>query len=316
MIAYMVEVSHAVDARATSVPEGRSASAGPGLREALVVWGIVAAYLVAILVTYSRLDPRELYNTSVGGFAGGAGRALVGLNFPLALVALCLLGVAANALLDTHRRLVAVIAACAVPLCLLTAFVVDQHDLDARLVNALPALGVAFVAMLTAVAVRRCGAPRTPAASGDPARVVLIVALAVIALPWSFAMLGLYAPDPIYADEASPGEPIAAVHRGSHHGFDGVVLAWAGLLLSRSLPSFRHQLLAKVVSPLLALAVAYGVANALQDFTLEQLWKRGTIGWKPPSVLLPSVTWGWLVVLAAAAAVELLWFRRERRLLG
>jgi hypothetical protein len=47
--------------------------------------------------------------------------------------------------------------------------------------------------------------------------------------------------------------------------------------------------------------------------TLEQIWKRGTIEWKPPSVVLPSLSWGWLVVLVAAALVELLWFRPERR---
>ncbi len=244
---------------------------------------------------------------------GGLGRALVELNFPIALIALGLLTVAANALLDTHRRLVLWVSAIAIPLCALTAVVVDQGDLDAAPRNALPAIGVALVAALTAVAVRTAGVHATPGASGDRLRIVLAVLLALIAVPWVFALAGFYAPDPIYADEPSPGEPIAAVHLGGHHGFYGVLFALTGLALSRALPSFRHRRLTAASSAVLALAVAYGFANTIQDFTLEQLWKRGTIDWKPQSVVLPSLTWGWLIVLAAAAAVEILWFRRERR---
>jgi hypothetical protein len=314
MMAYMLRDSHVGNARAApSVPERGSASSGPGLREALVIWGIVAVDVLLIVVTYTRLDPSELYNTSVGGLRGGLGRALVTVNFPVSLVALGLLGVVANALLDTHRRLVVVMSAIAVPLCLLTAFVVDQDDLDAALGNALPAVGVLLIAVLTVIAVRRVGVTTTPAARGDPLRIVLIALLALIAIPWIFASLGFYAPGPIYADEPSPGEPIPAVHLGAHHGLDGVLVALTGVVLSRALPSFRHARLTRAVSPLLALAVAYGFANALQDFTLEQLWKRGTIGWKPPAVLLPSITWGWLAVLAAAAVIEIGWFRREQR---
>ena len=56
----------------------------------------------------------------------------------------------------------------------------------------------------------------TPGARGDWLRVGLAVLLALIAVPWIFALLGFYAPDPIYADEPSPDEPIAAVHLGGH----------------------------------------------------------------------------------------------------
>jgi hypothetical protein len=282
------------------------------MREALAIWALVLVDAVLIAVTYMRLPPEDLYNTDVGGLRGGLSRALVEANFPIALIAVGLLAVAANALHETHRRLVAWVSAIAVPLCALTAIVVDQSDLDAAPRNALPALGVALVAVLTVVAVRTHDVEPTPSARGDRLRVVVAVALVVIAIPWIFALLGFYAPDPIYADEPTPGEPIAAVHLGGHHGFYGVLIALTGLALSRALPSFGHRRLTAASSAVLALAVAYGLANALQDTLLEQLWKRGTIDWKPPSVVLPSVSWGWLVVLATAAAVELLWFRRER----
>jgi hypothetical protein len=281
--------------------------------EALAIWALVLVNVVLISVTYARLPPEDLYNTDVGGLRGGLGRALVELNFPIALIAVGLLTVAANALWETHRPLVAWVSAIAIPLCALTAIVVDQDDLDAALRNVLPAIGVALVAALTVVAVRTAGVHATPAALGDWLRVVLAVLLALIAVPWIFALLGFYAPDPIYADEPSPGEPITAVHLGGHHGFYGVLIALAGLALSRALPSFRDRRLTAASSALLALAIAYGVANASQDFTLEQLWKRGTIDWKPPSVLMPAISWGWLVILGVAVLVELGWFRRERR---
>jgi hypothetical protein len=269
--------------------------------------------VVLVAVTYARLPPEDLYNTDVGRLRGGLGRALVEVNFPIAIIAVGLLAVGANALLDTHRRLVVWTSAIAIPLCALTAVVVDQSDLDAAPRNALPAIGVALVAALTVVAVRQAGVPETPGARGDWLRIVLAVLLALIAVPWIFALVGFYAPDPIYADEPSPGEPIAAVHLGGHHGLYGVLIALTGLALSRALPSFRDPRLTPVTSGVLALAVAYGVANALQDATLEQLWKRGTIDWKPPSVVMPTISWGWLVVLGVAALVELAWFRPERR---
>lgn len=277
----------------------------------MLVWGILLADAILIVVTYTRLPPDELYHTSADGLSGGIGRAVVSMNFPYALISLSLLAVAANALLDTRRRLVIVVAASTIPMCLLAPFVVHQKDLDAAPANLLPALGVVLIAILTVLAIRAGGAPATPPAAGDRLRLALAGLLVLIAVPWLFALAGFYAPDPIYADEIAPGEPLPAVHLGSHHGLDGVLFAFAGLALSRALPSFRHLRLATAASAVLALTLAYGIANAFQDFALEQLWKRGTIGWKPPSVLLPS--FGWLAILGAAAVIELAWFRRERR---
>ena len=56
---------------------------GPSQGEALVTWALWAAVLAAIVVTYARLDPAELYHVSRDGLAGGFSRALVVANFPL-----------------------------------------------------------------------------------------------------------------------------------------------------------------------------------------------------------------------------------------
>jgi hypothetical protein len=59
--------------------------------------------------------------------------------------------------------------------------------------------------------------------------------------------------------------------------------------------------------------LVYGASNAVQDDWHEQLVKRGTTDLKIPSVLNPGLTVAWGLVVLAAVAVELAWFRRERR---
>ena len=58
--------------------------------EALATWALWALVLAAIVVTYARLEPAELYNVSREGLAGGLSRAVVELNFPISLVAIAL----------------------------------------------------------------------------------------------------------------------------------------------------------------------------------------------------------------------------------
>jgi hypothetical protein len=50
-----------------------------------VLWGLFAAAGLAVLVTYWRLPPEDLYNVSEQGLALGAGRLLVFLNYPVSL---------------------------------------------------------------------------------------------------------------------------------------------------------------------------------------------------------------------------------------
>jgi hypothetical protein len=63
----------------------------------VAVWSLFALVAAEVFCTYARIPVRELYHVSGSGPAAGAGRALVFLNFPTALVALALLlGLALN----------------------------------------------------------------------------------------------------------------------------------------------------------------------------------------------------------------------------
>ena len=186
--------------------------------------------------------------------------------------------------------------------------VVDQDDLDARWINALPALGVGLALVLTLAATRRDGLAFVERASGDRLRLVVGVALVLLALPWLAAEAGFYFPGDVFTGEEVPpvrDAGIAAVHLGFHHGTGGVLLALTALVLSR-VPA-RSTLRAY-----LSLLFAYGLANALQDAWNEQLWKRGSVDTHVESVLRPDLTWSWLAIVAVAAAVHAFWFGRPR----
>ena len=235
-------------------------------------------------------------------------------NFPTALAAIALILVAA----DRLGRRAALPAAGGIASCAVVALpgVVDQRDLDAKLVNLVPLAGVALALGMTAIVVRN-GIELRRRAVGDGIRLALAAVLLLLAVPWYFAETGFYAPDPILADEIPEGvapeqHTLAAVHLGHHHGTDGVLLALAALALSRVLGSFRFRRVELVFSVYVALMLAYGTANALQDFTLEQVYKRDWIDWQPPPLLRPELSLAWAAVLAGAAVVEATWFRRAR----
>jgi hypothetical protein len=267
----------------------------------IAVWGLAATVGLLTLVTYTRLPPEDLYNVSRDGLDGGAGRTLVYLNFPVAFVAIGVLLVC----LERLRGGAAWVAWLGLALCAVAAWpgVLDQDDLDARWINAVPAAGVGVALALTAYLLRT--GPREAARRVGRLRPALAIVFALLAVPWLFAEAGFFAPDPILADEIPAGEQEVAVHLGGHHGTYGVILSVSALALS---------LLARraVTSTVLALVLAYGAALALEDFWHEQIDKRGTVDWTFPSLLEPRLDWGWLGIVLAAAAVELGWFRRER----
>jgi hypothetical protein len=107
---------------------------GTGLADLLAVWLMFLIAALAVFVTYSRVPPAELYNTSVGGVAGGAGRTLVFLNYPVALAAVAIAVICADRRAASGRRTAVPAAAIGIGLCLVVAVpgVVDQGDLDAR----------------------------------------------------------------------------------------------------------------------------------------------------------------------------------------
>jgi hypothetical protein len=190
--------------------------------------------------------------------------------------------------------------------------VVDQADLDGKLVNLVPALGVA-IAFGVCVAASRRGWPSRGRRRLDPARVVIAALLTFTAIPWIAASLGFYSSDVpglgFFLSEQirpSPGDlhPASAVHLGRHHGLDGTLLALSALLLIR---------IAKrtALAIYLSIMFVYGVWNAAEDFYLEQVWKRDWTSWRIPRALRPDLSVAWLAVILLGVAVSVLFRRLE-----
>ena len=116
--------------------------------ELVLVWLLFAVVTLAILVTYARLRPEALYHISGTGLAAGLSRALVYVNFPVGIAALAGLVVLFDRLPGRGLRIATVVAAtlCAV---VFWPGVVDEGNLDAKWVNAVPALGVGLAVLLT-----------------------------------------------------------------------------------------------------------------------------------------------------------------------
>lgn len=284
--------------------------------ELVFVWLLFGVVDLAILVTYARLRPEDLYHVSGTGFTAGLSRALVYVNFPIGIAALAATIVLFERLPNRQLRALVVVAAalCAV---VLWPGVVDQMNLDAKWVNALPAAGVALTALLTVYALRRHALPPfASSAGGDRVRLVGAVGVLLLALPWIAAELGFYLDGvPVLgrifltgAIRLAPGqtEIETAVHHGDHHGLQGTLLVLTALLLSRTLDGLRPRA-QTLLRALLALMAVYGLWNVANDDWLEQVVKRGWTNWRVPDVLRPtaSVQWGILLVLAAALAVVL-----------
>ena len=294
----------------------------PGLSESIGVWSLFALVALAILVTYTRLPPESLYHTSGDGLEAGAGRALVFVGFPVALVAIPIAWIAV-ARIRTRRAVGAGVLATLLCATVGLPGVIDQGDLDARPVNALAGVGGLIAVGLTAAALRRGGLGESQHYNGwDNARIGLAVLLVLAALPWIWAELGFYvddAPvlgDPFIAGQVKPslgGEPsLHAVHLGHHHGLDGILLALGALLLSRVPSRMPRKGEGTALAAYVALLLTYGLANALQDGWNEQLVKRGTSGSKLPSVIRPDLSAAWLGILLGAVAIYFVIFRVGR----
>jgi hypothetical protein len=289
-------------------PQGR-----PGLAETLFVWALWGLVALAVFITYWRIPPAELYNTSGTGPLAGASRLVVYLGYPVAIVAVPLAFIAAARF---GKRSAYAAAAVATLLCFTIGLpgVIDQSDLDARPVNALAAVGVGIALTLTAAAlVRRGGGNSAPWGPADWLRALAAVALLLAALPWIFAEVGFYVSDaPLLGSifmgkEIVPspgGEPsLRAVHLGSHHGMDGTLLAISALALFRVPRRLASRAGRIALNAYLSLLLVYGLANALQDFWTEQLVKRGSVSAVIPSLIRPSASWAWAALLAAALAI-------------
>ena len=288
--------------------------------EVAVVWALFAVVTAEIAVTYSRLPARELYHVSGTGLAGGASRALVFLNFPLALVAIPILVLLAARLQGAAPKVVASVAAV-LSAAVFWPGVVDESDLDARPVNAIAALGVAIAVALTVYAAWRLERPsRATRVPGDTLRVVL--ALIALGVPWMAADLGFhFAGVPVLGTLYQTGElrtqpgdvaPHPAVHFGHHHGMDGVLLVLSALLLSRLVVPVAPRLLSWALGAYLALMFCYGAGNVANDYWLEQVVKRGWTSWEIPDVTTPKASVAWAVILLSAIVLWALSMPRMR----
>jgi len=273
------------------------------------VLGLIVLDGIAVIATYSRFPATELYNVHHSGVAAGFGRELVALNFPFALVGIALVGLAWPRL----HGLLRVAGVVAIALCAVVYFAVDQADLDAKPLNAVPALGLALAVGLV-LYVGVAAAPRK--GRGDRARIGLATVLVFFCAPLIAAELGFFLDGvPILGRFFETGRLTAqpgvaglhqAVHHGQHHGWEATMLALTALALSR-LPRPR------ALDPYLALMLAYGVGNLVNDDWLEQVVKRGWTSHEVPSVLVPAANWGWAAVLVGAVVVWGVWFRQPRR---
>jgi hypothetical protein len=291
----------------------------PGLGEVVAVWAMFGVVALAILVTYSWLPQVDSYNFDTTGIAGGLGRAFVFLAFPTSLVAVPIAVLAAAELAARRARIAAAVSIA------LSATVVlpgnlDQNDLDPKPLNAVTVAGVVLAVALTFAAWRSGAALRWGRLAGDRARAVIAVVLLAGSAPWLLAEVGIYTDDiPLLgllftSDEPGPaaGDPVA-VHLGHHHGLDGTLLAIAALLLSRPAQRLGDSGLRRFLAAYVSLLFAYGVANAVQDFWLEQFVKRDWVDWEIPTLLRPGLEPAWGVVVLAALATYLAFARLSSR---
>jgi len=278
--------------------------------EVWAVLGLIVLDGIAVIATYSRFPTSELYNVYRSDtVAAGFGRELVALNFPFALVGIALVGLAWPRL----HGLLRIAGVVAIALCAVVYFAVDQSNLDAKPLNAVPALGLALaIALVFAVGVP--GAPRSK--RGDRVRIGLAAVLVFFCAPLIAAELGFFLDGVPFLGwfyetarlTTQPGNPVLhhAVHHGQHHGWEATMLSLTALAFSRlSRP--------RVLDAYLALMLAYGIGNLVNDDWLEQVVKRGWTNHEVPSLLLPAANWGWPVVLVAAFAIWRLWFRQPSR---
>ena len=185
--------------------------------------------------------------------------------------------------------------------------------------NALPALGVLLALALTLLALRRAGAGEAaPRTAGDALRLAVAAVLLVLGLPWLLADLGVYIGDVpglgawFVSKELLPGETLPAVHLGHHHGLDGLLFTFAALALTRALRQIGRPVWRALLAAYVGLMLVYGLANAVQDFWLEQVVKRGWAADELPSVLRPALTPAWGLLLLAAVGVWLGLLRAAR----
>lgn len=296
-----------------------------GLGEVYAVWLLFGLAAVAVLETYWRLPPTELWKVTHAGSVGGAGRAFVFLSYSPALAAIAVLAIVVDRLADRRAVWLGVVS---LVLCATVAIpgVQTPSNLDPKWANLPAVLGVGLAVGLTAWAGLR-GRRETvrTTTAGDVARLCTGLVSLVFAAPYIAAELGFFLDGvPVLGwlfqtgrlrPEPGGGYLHASVHHGHHHGLDGFLLAVTALLLSRLLGGIRRRGRRALTAAYLALMLVYGLANQAQDLWTEQVVKRAWTSWEIPDLLFPSLSWAWAAIGACALAVYLT-LRRDPRSVG
>ena len=295
------------------------ADAGEVAADALLLWCLFLAVAVAALVTYTRLPARELYHVSHPGIDTGIRRALAFAGFPAAPVAVAV----AWLLVEQVTRRAVTVAAIGATVLASSVFwpgAVDEADPDSRPISVLALVAVVAVIILTAVIARSAGFRRPHLRlREEPIRLAVFGIVFLVELPWLAALIGVsldHVPvlNSMYLSDSfvdQPGVPglHPAVHAGLHHGLSGALLVTSSVWLSRRLPAIRNMAHRRLLAAYLSLLIAYGAANALQDFWLEQIVKRDLLGWQFPYMLQPRLDWAFVGIVAGAAMIYVLLLR-------
>lgn len=281
--------------------------------EIVALWALFLVVCVEVLVAYSRTKPNELIGVPRTGLLVAITDAIGFLAFPAGLVAIGV-AIAIGDRLSRGGAWVGAAAAVALAVVVVLPGVAESEEVEVTLnpQRVVAAAAVLALCGLTLRVVRRhrigCWGPR---ARGDAVRVALAAAIVFAALPWFAADLTLSLDrvpglSQVFLTDALRTEPgrvgaNPAVHDGHHHGMDGALLALAAIALSRVirwLAGWRRTALTALV----ALLFTYGIANALEDFWLEQVVKRGASGYVFPKMLTPRLSLPFLLILLAATA--------------
>jgi hypothetical protein len=279
---------------------------------ALAVWVALGLVAIAAAVTYTRVPARQLYHVSSSGIDLGLRQSLAFAGYPAAPIAIAIAWLLAERF---TRRGVLLAAGVATVLgsAVFWPGAVEEADPDSRPINVVALAAVLIVVVLTIGAARTGGVRCLESRPGDRVRVILSGLLLLAAIPWLAAVIGVSldhvpALNSLFLSDSFVDQPGVlglhpAVHAGLHHGLCGVVLVVGALWLSRGLslaPSRGHR---RIIGAYLSLLIAYGGANALQDFWLEQIVKRDLLTWQFPYMLQPKASLAFVFVLVAAAIV-------------
>ena len=281
--------------------------------DALVLWCVFLVVAVAAMVTYARLPARELYHVKSPGIDTAIKRGLAFAGFPAAPVAVAVVWLLAEHL---TRRVVTVAAVGATVLASSVFWpgAVDEADPDSRPISVLALIAVVVVIALT-VGVARSAGLRRPRLRlrEERVRLAVLAFMFLVEIPWLAALIGvsldhvpvlnsMYLSDS-FVDQPGTAGLHPAVHAGLHHGLCGALLVTSSLWLSRRLSSMANRAHRCVLAGYLSLLIAFGGANALQDFWLEQIVKRDLVGWQFPYMLQPRSSWAFLGILAGAVVI-------------